>query len=80
MTRREVEEILKREIHIILGGNIEVRLDEELHTIGMDSMGFVELLVFIEKRFGIRLIDSGLTKDDFRTVRSLAECISKKTA
>ncbi len=79
MTQREVEEIIKKEIHIILGGKIEVRLDEELHNLGMDSMSFVELLVFIEKRFGIRLIDSGLNKEDFRTVRSLAECISKKT-
>ena len=79
MTQREVEEIIKKEIHIILGGKLEVRLDEELHDLGMDSMSFVELLVFIEKRFGIRLIDSGLNKEDFRTVRSLAARISEKT-
>ena len=80
MNHKEVEEILKKEIHIILGGKIEVSPVVELHKLGMDSMGFVELLVFIEKQFGIRLIDSGLNKENFRTVRTLAECISKKTA
>jgi acyl carrier protein len=80
MTQQEVEEIIKKEIHIILGGKTEVRPDEELHNLGMDSMSFVEILVFIEKRFGIRLVDSGLSKEDFRTVRSLAECISKRKA
>ena len=80
MTQREIEEIIKKEIYIILGGKTEVRPDELLHNLGMDSMGFVELLVFIEKRFGIRLVDSGLNKEDFRTARSLSTCISKKTA
>ena len=78
MTQQEIEEILKKEINIILGGKTQVQPDELLHSIGMDSMGFVELLVFIEKRFGIKLCDSGLVKEDFRTVRSLAACISKK--
>ncbi len=80
MTQRETEEVIRKEIRIILGGKVEVPLDEELRNLGLDSMSFVELLVFIEKRFGIRLIDSGLNKEDFRTVRSLAARISKNTA
>jgi acyl carrier protein len=32
----------------------------------------VELLVAIEKEFKLRLIDSGLTMEDLRTIHSLA--------
>ena len=48
MTKTEIEQILVREIGIILGG-IQVGEDVQLHELGLDSMGFVELLVFIEK-------------------------------
>jgi acyl carrier protein len=42
---------------------------------GVDSLGFVELLVVIEKKFKIKLMESGLTRSDFRTIRSLSEKI-----
>jgi acyl carrier protein len=41
----------------------------------LDSLGFVELLVVIEKTFRIRLMDSGITRNDFKTIRSLASKI-----
>jgi acyl carrier protein len=40
-------------------------------------MGFVELLVVIEKVFNLRLIESGLTREDFETIHALATRISK---
>ena len=55
----------------------KINPDMLLHTLGMDSLGFVELLVFIEKEFKIKLMESGMTQDDFRTIHSLARCIGK---
>ena len=46
--------------------------------LGIDSLGFVEILVFIEKTFKLQLIASDLTKKDFETIRALATYISKK--
>ena len=77
MTKTEIEKILVREIGIILGG-IQVGEDVQLHELGLDSMGFVELLVFIEKKFNLKLVDSGLARDNFRTVRILAKSIYEK--
>lgn len=77
MTKTEIEQILVREIGIILGG-IQVGEDVQLHELGLDSMGFVELLVFIEKKFNLKLVDSGLARDNFRTVRILANSIYEK--
>ncbi|MBF0384417.1 MAG: hypothetical protein HQL27_00960 [Candidatus Omnitrophica bacterium] len=77
MTKKEIEQILIREIGIILGG-VQVSEDVQLHELGLDSMGFVELLVFIEKKFDLKLVDAGLDRDHFRTVRVLANSISEK--
>jgi hypothetical protein len=33
----------------------------------------------VEKTFGLALIDSGLTRKDFETLRALAGCISRKS-
>ena len=52
--------------------------DVSFHKLGIDSLGFVEILVFIEKTFNLQLIESGLDKKDFETIRSLAAFIHKK--
>ena len=77
MTKLEIEQVLMKEIGIILGG-VEVGVEAPLHELGLDSMGFVELLVFIEKKFGLKLVESGLARDNFRTVRILANSIHEK--
>ena len=77
LTKTEIEQILVKEIGIILGG-VVVEDDKPLHELGLDSMGFVELLVFIEKKFKLKLVESGLARDNFRTVRVLARSIADK--
>ena len=71
-----IEESLIREVAAILSkdpGLIEPEIP--LHEMGLDSLGFVELLVVIEKKFKIKLMESGLTRSDFRTIRSLSSKI-----
>ena len=52
--------------------------DKPFHELGIDSLGFVEILVFIEKTFKLQLIASDLTRKDFETIRTLASYISGK--
>ena len=79
MDVKAIEEILINELGIILGKEAGlIAADAQLHSLGVDSMGFVELLVSIEKRFKLKLMETGLKKEDFRTVRSLAACIHKE--
>ncbi len=73
-----IEGQLVREIATILcKTDADVKPDVSLPELGLDSMGFVELLVFVEKTFNLRLIESGLTREDFETIRALAGRISK---
>ena len=55
----------------------KIKPEVPLQALGVDSLSFVELLVFIEKEFKIKLIESGLEKEDFKSVRLLAARISK---
>ncbi len=78
MTTKDIEEILIGGVAAILSrGTSEIAPEAPLHTLGIDSLGFVELLVFIEKKFNLKLIESGLSREDFKSVRSLAACISR---
>ena len=75
---KQIEETLINEIAIILSKDFAaISPETPLNELGVDSLSFVELLVFIEKAFKIQLMESGLTKEDFQTVRSISSTISK---
>lgn len=75
-TPADIEQQLTEQIALVISVEPDaVKPDAVLHNLGIDSMGFVEILVFIEKQFGLKLIETGLKKEDFQTARSLAKRI-----
>jgi acyl carrier protein len=78
MTLQEIEDALIKGISAIANRDpSDIAPDRPFHELGIDSLGFVEILVFIEKRFKLELIASDLTKKDFETVRTLAASIDR---
>jgi len=77
-TKLVQEKLIKQISSILSVDPIKIKPEVPLHTLGVDSMSFVELLVFIEKEFKIKLMDSGLQAEDFKTVSSLARRITKQ--
>lgn len=79
MTVQEIENKLIQGIASISNQDASaISPDKPFHELGIDSLGFVEILVFIEKTFKLPLIASDLTKKDFETVHSLASYISTR--
>jgi len=79
MTLQDIENKLIQTIASITHQEIDTVIpDKSFHELGIDSLGFVEILVFIEKTFKLQLIASDLTKKDFETIHSLASFISRK--
>lgn len=79
MTLNDIEDKLIQGIASITSGDkSSIEADMPFHKLGIDSMGFVEILVFIEKTFNLKLIELDLTKKDFETIHSLASFISRK--
>ena len=78
-TTKQIEQKLIRQVANILSVDTEkIKPEAPLHTLGVDSLSFVELLVFIEKEFKIKLMESGLQTEDFKTISSLARRISRQ--
>ena len=76
---KQVEEKLIHQVATILSvDRNKIKPEAPLHSLGVDSLSFVELLVFIEKEFKIKLMESGLQAEDFKTISSLARRISRK--
>ena len=48
-------------------------LDSDLFTAGLDSMSIMQILLFIEEEFAVRLPDGAVTRATFGTARHLAE-------
>ena len=79
MTIREIEDQLIQGISSIANRDAStLSADKPFHELGIDSLGFIEILVFIEKTFKLQLIASDLTKKDFETIHALASFISGK--
>jgi len=80
MSVEEIEALLTTEVAGILSLDpTAVAPDAPLDSLGMTSMAFVELLVVIEKAFDLRLMETDLTREDFRTIGLLASCIARMT-
>ena len=79
MTIREIEDTLIQGISSITNQDASaVFPDVPFHDLGIDSLGFIEILVFIEKTFKVPLIASDLTRKDFETIHALASFINGK--
>ena len=79
MTVQDIEKQLIQGISSITNTDASmVAPDKPFHDLGIDSMGFVEILVYVEKTFKLQLITTDLTRKDFETIHSLASFISRK--
>ena len=78
MTIKNIKEKLVDQIALTLGQE-PAKIDSGMlmHELGMDSLGLVELFVFIEKEFKINLMESGISQEDIMRIDSLAESINK---
>ncbi len=76
LSLQTIEDRLCTEIQVLFalepGG---IQPETTLQSLGMDSLRLVSLLIAVEKRFGINLMESGLKREALQSVRSLAAAI-----
>ena len=71
-TIESITEQLLAEIRIVTGGRITPDPARPLADHGINSMGFMELLVFIDQKWGVSLVDQGISARDVADIRALA--------
>lgn len=58
----------------LIADTIDLKPDTLLADIGMDSFSTIEVVLFIERKFGIQLPDDVLTPSNIASVASLSKC------
>lgn len=58
----------------ILAPGLEVEADDVLKDIGVDSYSVIEMVLFIERKFGVTLPEEKLLPENLKSVRSLSKC------
>lgn len=66
----ELQAILRRELP-------ECAASQGLRELGVNSLDLVELIVVVEQRFQIQLMESGLGRDDFGSLEAIAAAIAR---
>ncbi len=61
----------------ILAGDATVAPDTILSDIGVDSFSIIEIILFIERKFGIAIPHESLTPENFVSVNALVECMNQ---
>lgn len=72
-----IEEIKKYIEKNILAEVVTIDADTELKKAGIDSFSTVEIILFIERKFGVAIPDDQLLPENFKTLRSLALTVTK---
>jgi len=61
----------------ILAGEVSVLPENILSDIGVDSFSIIEIILFIERKFGITIPHESLTPENFISVNALIECMNQ---
>lgn len=79
MTIQEIEQSLLQGISSITNQKESaISPSVPFHDLGIDSLGLIEILVFVEKTFKLPLIAADLSRQDFETIHALASFIHGK--
>jgi methoxymalonate biosynthesis acyl carrier protein len=61
--------------------DVEIPDTEDIFSLGfVNSLFAMELVMFIEKNFGVTIPNEELRLDNFRTVKSMAELVERRMA
>jgi acyl carrier protein len=61
----------------LVGDGVEVTADTSFEKLGLDSFSIIEIILFIERKYGITIPDKELNKENLFSAASLAKCVEK---
>ncbi len=72
-----IENIKKYIEENILSGDVKIDATTNLQHAGIDSFSTVEIILFIERKYGVMIPDDKLVPDNFRTLQALADTVKE---
>lgn len=75
LSQADISDQLKKYISTnLVDTSISVANHTPFHTLGIDSMGIIELVLFLERKFGITLPEGELNPVNFKSIETLTAC------
>jgi len=77
----DIREVMENYIvdNILFGDGEKLQEDVSLQGSGvLDSLGFLDVITFMEQRFGIEIGDSEVVPENFDTLRRMSEFVERK--
>jgi acyl carrier protein len=73
-----IEQFIREDIAAGSGFEVSDRDQDLLAQEVLDSLGTMELVVFLEERFGIEVTDEDLVPENFKSVNAIADFAGRK--
>ncbi|MFI6698996.1 acyl carrier protein [Streptomyces sp. NPDC050509] len=80
MEQPEIAHAVREVVREIAPNIPEMEESVSLNSLGLDSLGSVELTLRLEDRFGVVFEDDELAFENFESVASIVDLLSAKTA
>ncbi len=62
----------------ILSESVEIHPEIALRALGVDSFSIVEIILFIERKYGYIIPDDQLLPENFKTVHAIASLVANR--
>ena len=69
-----IEDLLSYLKKEILDPSVSLDADTPLKDVGLDSMSVIELVLFLERKYDIKIEEKDMLPQNFQSVKSLALC------
>ncbi len=76
MNKKKIEKKLSDYITALTGTDAVIHDETKLADLDVDSISLVKIFVFIERQFGISLLNAGLSKEQVETFGALVKQIN----
>lgn len=73
-TSEIAKEICKFVKENLVAAGIEIKPETSLTALGLDSFSIIEIVLFLERKFGIELPDEALTPENIASPNAMAAC------
>ena len=59
----------------LTGDGVEVTAETPFEKLGLDSFSIIEIILFIERKYGVTIPDKELNKENLFSAAALAKCV-----
>lgn len=70
-----IEDIKRYIGNNILSADVKINASTNLQQAGIDSFSIVEIILFIERQYGVMIPDDKLIPDNFKTLQALSATV-----